>query len=106
MELFFKELGCCGIGVVVQNDKGQLMGALSKLIPYPLGALEIEAKVAEIGTTFAWELGLRRSFLKETHKLSWLPSITMIWVQSKSSSNCWNKVMGTQVQSMKVFLHS
>lgn len=48
-----KELGHCGIGVVVQNDKGQIMGALSKLLPYPLGALEIEAKAIEIGTIFA-----------------------------------------------------
>ena len=29
------------------------MGALSKLLPYPLGVLETEAKAAEIGTTFA-----------------------------------------------------
>ena len=60
----FKELGHCGIGVVVRKDKGQIMGALSKLLPYPLGALEIEAKVAEIGTTFALELGLREIILE------------------------------------------
>ena len=60
----FKELGHYGIGVVVQNDKGQIMGALSKLLPNPLDALETEAKVGEIGTTFAWELGLREIILE------------------------------------------
>ncbi|KAK9986180.1 hypothetical protein SO802_031131 [Lithocarpus litseifolius] len=63
-EAVFKELGHCEIRVVVRNDKGQLMGALSKLLPYPLGALEIEAKAAKIGTTFAWELGLREIILE------------------------------------------
>lgn len=60
----FKELGHCGIGVVVRNDKGQIMGALSKLLPYPLGALETEATAAEIGTIFAWELGPREIILE------------------------------------------
>lgn len=60
----FKELGHCGIGVVVRSDKGQIMGALSKLLPYPLGALETEAKAAEIGTIFAWELGPREIILE------------------------------------------
>ena len=40
------------------------MGALRKLLPNPLDALETEAKVGEIGTTFAWELGLREIILE------------------------------------------
>lgn len=60
----FKYIGHCGIGVVVQNDKGLIMGALCKNFPYPLGALEVEAKAAEVGVIFAWELGLREIILE------------------------------------------
>ena len=38
------ERGQCGIGVVVRNDKGQIMGALSKKLLSPLGALAAKAK--------------------------------------------------------------
>ena len=34
------------------------MGALSKRIRFPLGALEAEAKAAKCGLIFVWELGL------------------------------------------------
>ncbi|KAK9992134.1 hypothetical protein SO802_027119 [Lithocarpus litseifolius] len=60
----FKERGQCGIGVLIRNDKGQIMGALSETLPYPLGALETEAKAAKIGIIFSWELGLREIILK------------------------------------------
>ena len=40
------------------------MGALSKTLWYPLEALAAEAKVAETGIIFSWELGLREIILE------------------------------------------
>ena len=50
--------------MVVQNDKGQIMGALSKTLLYPLGALDAKAKAAKIGIIFSWEFGLREIILE------------------------------------------
>ena len=54
----FKDTGQSGIGVVVRNEKGDLMGAMSKKILLLLGAVEVEARVAEEGIIFARDLGL------------------------------------------------
>lgn len=48
-----------GIGVVIKDSVEEVVVALSKRLAVPLGALEAEANVMEIGVRFAAEVGIR-----------------------------------------------
>ena len=65
----FKEQRCCGIGVIIRNEKGQMMGALCKKVAAPWGSLEAEAKAAETGILLAWDLGLKDIVVEGDYEL-------------------------------------
>jgi len=49
----FANLGCCGARVVIRNKESLIMGAMSKKIPCPLSATEVEAMALEEGIQLA-----------------------------------------------------
>ena len=62
--VLFREPSSCGIEVVIRNDQGQIMGAMSKKLNLPLGAVEVEVKAFEEGLLLAGELGLKQVILE------------------------------------------
>lgn len=57
----FKHRKKAGIGVLIQDEIGEVVVALSKLVHAPLGAAKIEAKAMESGVLFARDVGIREA---------------------------------------------
>ena len=55
----FRDQGKIGVGVVIRNDQGELMGAMSKKIHFPVVAVEAKAKAMEKRIMLAWDQGLK-----------------------------------------------
>ena len=52
------------VGVLIRDEEGNIIGALSKKIWAPLKAIEIEAKAVEVGLQFAKDLSIRDFILE------------------------------------------
>ena len=66
----FEDLEVPSIGVVVRNSSGEILAALSKIIPLPSSIVVLETIVVQRAVTFLQELGLSSSIFKEDSETS------------------------------------
>ena len=69
--------------MVIRDHAGRVTAALSKIVHWPLGPLEIEAKAMGEGVTFAWDVGIRNVIFEVDSKivfdtLMWLYQISQL----------------------------
>ena len=60
----FSDLKAVGFGAIIRDEKGVVVAALSRKFHAPLGAVEAEAKAAEMGVQFAKDIGVREIILE------------------------------------------
>lgn len=54
----FKELGALGLGVVIRDSEGLVIGALAEQIPLPTSAATVEASAYKRAILFAKEMSI------------------------------------------------
>ena len=60
----FSSQAAMGIGVIIRDEEGRVVAALSKKIMAPLGAVEAKAKAFEAGLLFAKDIGIQEFVLE------------------------------------------
>ena len=65
----FSHIRGFGVGVVICDHEGRVAVAMSKKLLQPLGLVEIEVKVMEIGVFFAWNAGIRDVVVESDSKI-------------------------------------
>lgn len=60
----FEDLGAAGIGVVVRNSSGEVLAALSEIIPLPSSIVALETIAARQAALFIRDLGFSGSILE------------------------------------------
>ena len=65
----FKEQRMAGVGILIRDVEGHLIGACSKKLEAPLGVVEAEAKAVELGLLFARDLSIQ-DFTLESDSLT------------------------------------
>ncbi|KAK7828360.1 hypothetical protein CFP56_030324 [Quercus suber] len=63
-DAIFEDLDAIGIGVVVQNSSGEVLAALSEIIPLPSSIVALETIAAQRAVIFLQELGLGSSIFE------------------------------------------
>ena len=60
----FEDSKEAGIGVIVRNDRGEVLAALSEKIPYPCSVVLVEVLAARRAVQFIMELGITQSIFE------------------------------------------
>ena len=84
--------------MVIKNEKGELMGAMCKEIPFPLGALEAEATAAKEGIALARDLELREVVIEGDASM-----VMSALVNADQSSSSIKKLVESSRTRLKAF---
>lgn len=77
-EAIFADLGCSGVGVIIRNDKGEVMGAMIAKGPAVADSLEAKAFACRRALEFTVDIGINELVIEGdcAQVISALPRIT------------------------------
>ena len=63
-----------GVGILIKDAEGQLIGACSRMLEVPLGAIEAEAMAVELGLMYERDLSIQ-DFTLESDSLTFINAL-------------------------------